>query len=85
MDAYGITAKMRKEIIMIAVVTLIIAGLYGSMYCMETSVTQQDLKRPDYSEDERQLSFTVTDQDGKEINTDIIIAPLEYSEEKTFL
>ena len=81
MDAYGITAKMQKEIILIAVVTLIIAGLYGFMYCMETSVTQQDLKRPDYSEDERQLSFTVTDQDGKEINTDIIIAPLEYSEE----
>ena len=26
MDAYGITAKMQKEIILIAVVTLIIAG-----------------------------------------------------------
>ena len=66
--------------LVIAVITIVTAALYAYLYCMDTSITNEDTKRPDINSIERIVPVKVSDSDGNDFNMDIVIQPLQYGE-----
>ena len=70
----------KKKVFVIAVITIVTAALYAYLYCMDTSITNEDTKRPDINSIERIVPVKVSDSDGNDFNMDIVIQPLQYGE-----
>lgn len=66
------------KLIIIAVLTIVFSLFYIYENCVENTITIDDLKRPDYSEAEKELDIQVSSQ-GKKFDTSICIAPRIYT------
>lgn len=68
----------RMKLIVIAICTIVFSFFYVYENCIENAITTDDLKRPDYSEVEKELDMQVSVQ-GKKFNTSICIEPKVYT------
>lgn len=66
------------KLIIIAILTIVFSFFYVYENCIENAITIEDLKRPDYSEVEKELDMQVSVQ-GKKFNTSIYIEPKVYT------
>lgn len=66
------------KLIIIVVLTMVFLLIYIYENSIENAITIDDLKRPDYSEAEKELDMQVSVQ-GKKFNTSICIAPRLYT------
>ncbi len=73
--------KLKKSIAIIAA-AVAAAALYAYLYCIDASVRDSDVKRPDVNGTERVLSVNVSAQDGTDFDMDITIEPRQYSEDE---
>ena len=70
----------KKKVFIIAVITIVTATLYAYLYCMDTSITNDDTKRPDINSIEKIVPVKVSDSAGNDFDMDIVIQPLQYGE-----
>jgi len=60
------------KLIIIAILTIVFSFFYVYENCIENAITIEDLKRPDYSEVEKELDMQVSVQ-GKKFNTNRLV------------
>lgn len=73
--------KNLEKYILIAVVTLLTAGMYAYFYCLDTGIVSEDVKRPEINSEDKILPVRVKVDEDVSFDTDIVISPRKYSED----
>jgi hypothetical protein len=70
-----------KKCVTVFAAAVAIAVLYAVLYCGDTSITEADVKRPNFNGSSKVLSVNVGSSDGADFDMDITIEPQQYSED----
>ena len=73
----------RMKLIVIAICTIVFSFFYVYENCIENAITIEDLKRPDYSEVEKELDMQYLYKEKNLIH--LFVLSLKYIQQKKFL
>lgn len=71
----------KKELIIIAVVTVLMTAAMAVSNLTGTAITESDLTRPDVNGVEKILPLNVSEENGVAFDTDVAIQPVQYGED----